>query len=70
MLLWSRRLFHKRPHGVRHLLAGYDPSRDKLNGRVTVRKGRTEFMAFRRYLRSLHPARCGSRSCWTTSPRT
>jgi len=51
-----RRATYKRPHGVRHLLAGYDLSRDKLYGHVTKRKGRTEFLAFCRYLRSLHPA--------------
>ena len=51
----TRRATYKRPHGVRHLLAGYDLSRDKLYGHVTVRKGRTEFLAFCRYLRSLHP---------------
>ena len=50
-----RRATYKRPHGVRHLLAGYDLSRDKLYGHVTARKGRTEFLAFCRYLRSLHP---------------
>lgn len=41
---------------MRHLLAGYDLSRDELYGHVTVRKGRTERLAFCRYLRSLHPA--------------
>ncbi len=51
-----RRATYKRPHGVRHLLAGYDLSRDKLYAHVTVRKGRTEFLGFCRYLRSLHPA--------------
>ena len=51
-----RRETYQRPHGVRHLLAGYDLSRDKLYGHVTTRKGRTEFLAFARYLRSLHPA--------------
>jgi len=51
-----RRATYKRPHGVRHLLAGYDLSRDKLYGHITKRKGRTEFLAFCRYLRSLHPA--------------
>jgi transposase len=51
----TRRATYKRPHGVRHLLAGYDLSRDKLYGHVTTRKGRTEFLAFCRYLRSLHP---------------
>jgi transposase len=52
----TRRATYKRPHGVRHLLAGYDLSKDKLYGHVTVHKGRTEFLAFCRYLRSLHPA--------------
>jgi transposase len=40
---------------VRHLLAALDLSRDKLYGHVTPRKGRTQFVAFCRYLRSLHP---------------
>jgi transposase len=51
-----RRATYKRPHGVRHLLAGYDLSKDKLYGHVTAHKGRTEFLSFCRYLRSLHPA--------------
>src|SRR6266566_2601703 len=50
-----RRATYKRPHGVRHLLAGYDLSKDRLYGHVKTRKGRTEFLAFCRYLRSLHP---------------
>jgi transposase len=50
-----RRATYKRPHGVRHLFAGYDLSSDKLYGHITARKGRTEFLAFCRYLRSLHP---------------
>jgi transposase len=50
-----RRATYKRPHGVRHLLAGYDLSTDRLYGHVTERKGRTEFLAFARYLRALHP---------------
>jgi transposase len=50
-----RRATYTRPHGVRHLLAGLDLSRDKLYGHVTRRKGRTQFLAFCRYLRSLHP---------------
>jgi len=61
------RATYKRPRGVRHLMAGYDPSTDRLYGHMVKRKGRTEFLAFARYLRSLHPAECGSRSCWTTS---
>ncbi|MGI9156970.1 MAG: transposase [Marmoricola sp.] len=50
------RATYKRPHGVRHLMAGYDLSTDRLYGHVVARKGRTEFLAFARYLRSLHPA--------------
>ena len=50
-----RRATYKRPHGVRHLLAGYDLSTDRLYGHVVARKGRTEFLAFCRHLRSLHP---------------
>ena len=44
-----------RPHGVRHLMAGYDLSTDRLYGHVVKHKDRTEFLAFCRYLRSLHP---------------
>jgi len=51
-----RRATYKRPHGVRHLMAGYDLSTDRLYGHVVARKSRTEFLAFARYLRSLHPA--------------
>ena len=50
-----RRATYLRPHGVRHLLAGYDLSTDRLYGHVKTRKGRTEFLAFCRYVRSLHP---------------
>jgi transposase len=50
-----RRATYTRPNGVRHLLAGYDLSTDRLYGHVKTRKGRTEFLAFCRYLRSLHP---------------
>ena len=50
-----RRATYHRPHGVRHLMAGYDLSTDKLYGHVVKRKTRTEFLAFCRYLRSLHP---------------
>jgi transposase len=51
-----RRATYTRPHGVRHLMAGLDLSRDKLYGHVTKRKGRTQFLAFCRYLRALYPA--------------
>ena len=50
-----RRATYTRPHGVRHLMAGYDLSTDRLYGHVVTKKGRTEFLAFVRYLRSLHP---------------
>jgi transposase len=50
-----RRATYKRPHGVRHLLAAYDLSTDRLYGHVKARKGRTEFLAFCRHIRSLHP---------------
>ena len=50
-----RRATYKRPHGVRHLLAGYDLSTDRLYGHVKTRKTRVEFLAYCRYLRSLHP---------------
>jgi transposase len=51
-----RRATYTRPHGVRHLIAGYDLATDKLYGHIKIRKGRTEFLAFCRYLRSLYPA--------------
>src|SRR5829696_4738442 len=50
-----RRATYTRPNGVRHLMAGYDLSTDRLYGHVVKRKSRTEFLAFVRYLRSLHP---------------
>jgi transposase len=50
-----RRATYTRPHGVRHLMAALDLSRDKLYGHITARKGRTQFLAFCRYLRSLYP---------------
>jgi hypothetical protein len=50
-----RRATYTRPHGVRHLLAAYDLSRDKLYGHVKPRKRRGEFLVFCRYLRSLYP---------------
>jgi transposase len=51
----SRRATYTRPHGVRHPLATYDLSRDRLYGHIKTRKGRTEFLAFCRYIRSLYP---------------
>jgi transposase len=64
-----RRATYTRPHGVRHLLAALDLSRDRLYGHVTPRKGRTQFLALplpalptagqhahRDHLRQLQPA--------------
>jgi len=51
-----RRATYVRRGGVRHLLAAYDLSTDKLYGHIKTRKGRSEFLAFCRYLRSLYPA--------------
>lgn len=50
-----RRATYHRPHGVRHLLAGFDLSTNRLYGHMYPRKARTQFLAFCRYLRSLHP---------------
>ena len=50
-----RRATFTRPHGVRHLLAAYDLGPDRLYGHVKLRKGRTEFLEFCRYLRTLYP---------------
>ena len=50
-----RRATFTRPHGVRHLLAAYDLNRDRLYGHIKVHKGRTEFLEFCRYVRSLYP---------------
>jgi transposase len=36
-------------------MAGYDLSTDRLYGHVVKKKDRTAFLAFCRYLRSLHP---------------
>jgi transposase len=40
---------------VRHLLAAYDLSRDRLYGHIKPRKRRREFLVFLRYLRTLYP---------------
>jgi transposase len=50
-----RRATYKRPHGVRHLMAAYDLSRDRLYGHIKRRKGRSQFLCFLRYLRALYP---------------
>jgi transposase len=50
-----RRATYTRPNGVRHLLAAYDLSRDRLYGHIKARKRRGEFLVFCRYLRTLYP---------------
>jgi len=50
-----RRATYTRPHGVRHLLAAYDLSRDRLYGHIKARKRRGECLVFLRYLRTLYP---------------
>jgi Winged helix-turn helix len=52
-----RRAIYTCPHGVRHLLAACDLSRDKLYGHTKPRKRRGEFLVFLRYLRTLYPPR-------------
>ena len=49
------RATYTRPHGVRHLIAAYDVGADRLYGHIKPRKGRVEFLAFCRYIRSLYP---------------
>jgi transposase len=51
-----RRATYRRLAGVRHLLAAYDLSSDRLYGHVTTKKNRPAFKRFLRYVRSLHPA--------------
>jgi hypothetical protein len=43
------------PARMESALAGFDLARDKLYGHIKARKGRTEYLAFCRYLRGLHP---------------
>ena len=50
-----RRANYTRPHGVRHLLAAYDLSADRLYGHITTTKDRPAFQKFLRHIRSLHP---------------
>ncbi|MET8897397.1 transposase [Streptomyces albogriseolus] len=51
------RATYARPHGARHLFAAYDLARDKLYGHVKLKKNRTKFLHFCRYLRTLYPRR-------------
>jgi transposase len=50
-----RRATFTRTNGVRHLMAAYDLTRDKVYGHIKTKKDRTTFLEFCRYLRSLYP---------------
>lgn len=50
-----RRATYNRNDGVRHLFAAYNLADDKIYGHIKTNKNRTTFLAFCRYLRSLHP---------------
>ncbi len=50
-----RRATYTRTEGVRHLMAALDLGTDRMYGHVKLNKNRTTFLAFCRYLRSLHP---------------
>jgi transposase len=50
------RATYTRTEGVRHLLAAYELGEDRMFGHVKLRKTRTRFLEFCRYLRSLYPA--------------
>lgn len=51
-----QRATYTRKLGVWHLLAAYDLHRKRLYGHVKKVKGRSQFLAFCRYLRSLYPS--------------
>ena len=50
-----RRATYTRTHGVRHLMAAYDLNQDKIYGHIKLKKDRTTFLEFCRYLRTLYP---------------
>jgi transposase len=50
-----RRATYTRTKGVRHLMAAYDLSQDKIYGHIKMKKDRTTFLVFCRYLRTLYP---------------
>jgi len=50
-----RRATYTRKKGVRHLMAVYDLNQDKIYGHIKMKKDRTTFLEFCRYLRSLYP---------------
>ena len=65
-----RRATYTRPHGVRHLLAAYDLSRDRLYGHIKPRKRRGEFLVSAGICAPCTHPGCDWGSCWTTSART
>jgi transposase len=50
-----RRATYTRTKGVRHLIAAYDLNQDKIYGHIKLKKDRTTFLEFCRYLRTLYP---------------
>src|SRR5215218_9269155 len=65
-----RRATYTRPHGVRHLLAAYDLSRDRLYGHIKPRKRRGEsWCSCATCARCTRPG-CGLAWCWTTTAHT
>jgi transposase len=50
-----RRATYTRTKGVRHLMAAYDLGQDKIYGHIKLKKDRTTFLEFCRYLRTLYP---------------
>jgi hypothetical protein len=50
-----RRATYNRPHGVRHLMAGYDLSTDRLYGHVVKPRTAPQFLAFFATSARLHP---------------
>ena len=51
-----RRATYTRTKGVRHLMAAYDLNEDKIYGHIKLKKDRTTFLEFCRYLRTLYPS--------------
>ena len=51
-----RRATYTRTKGVRHLMAAYDLGQDKIYGHIKMKKDRTTFLEFCRYLRTPLPA--------------
>jgi hypothetical protein len=51
----GRRATYRRLAGVRHLLAAYDLSTDRLYGHITRKKDRPAFKTFLRHIRAWHP---------------